>query len=680
LKGNILLIAAATFIISLIVTLNLFFNQNYQSEMAQQMSTQQLLLAETISSDIKRNMGHLRDMTISLSNLLSDVSLEKPAVEHLINDAFTDMVADSDISLKVYGPRGRLMYVSPPGAPTGEDAELIASAKGTMPGTAAVLDNPYHHGISFAAPIVRRGGTSGTVLLDIPVEAITARFLLPVKTTGPSHAWMMDQSGTLLYHPFMPEMVGKNLNRADETCFECHKSFAVEKKILSGDTNEVQSYVAPFGEDKIIASAKVTLSPTRFWITCVSIPYSEVTASIRKSMRMHSILIVAIFAATGLGAFTMVVINKKRLRAEEHARHEAELEKYAHELETAVEKRTLELISEKEKLDAIVGAMEVGLFLADRDKHITWVNKTLEDWLGGKEAAMDITLDDIYGGTEVQSSVAHDRMIQELVHKKLGTREGYFQITTTPLADAEGHMQLLGLITDVTEIKKFEEQMAHSEKLASLGRLTAGIAHEIGNPLTSVSSFLQILREMESEDFKKESLDTVMFHINRIADIVRHLSGLSKLPPTEMKEVQVNDVIDSSLGLLQFDKRAKAVKVNKRLGDVPLVVADANQLSQVFFNLMLNAVDAMADSGELTITSRRCDGEVCVEFEDTGPGISEESITRVFDPFFTTKAKGTGLGLSVSYGIIKRLGGEITATNVEPHGARFTVTLPMVKA
>lgn len=678
-KGNILLIAAATFIVSLIVTLNLFFAQNYQAEMAQQLSSQQLLLAESVSGDIKRNVGNLREMTISLSSLLADISLKRPDLKHIIQNAFSGMMNAPEIHLKVYDSSGRLRFVSPPGARTEKDGTLRTKAAGLAEREALVLDNPYEHGASIVAPIVRDGSKGGSVILDIPISAITSRFMTPLRPSGGSYVWMMDGTGTLLYHPTMPEMVGKNLYRADETCFECHESFEVEKEILGSGETSVQGYIAPFGEDKIIASSKIDLSPEKFWIACVSIPYSEVTASIRKSMKLHSILILAIFTATGAGAFTMVMINRKRLKAEERARHEAELERYAEELESAVEKRTLELISEKEKLDAIVSAMEVGLFLADRNKKIIWVNKTLEDWLGGREAVEDLTLDDVYGGTEIQSSIAHDRMIQELVHHRLGSKEGYFQITTTPLADPEGNMQILGLINDVTEIKKFEEQMAHSEKLASLGRLTAGIAHEIGNPLTSVSSFLQILREMETEDFKKESLDTIMFHITRIADIVRHLSGLSKLPPTELKEVQVNDVIVSSLGLLQFDRRAKAVKIRKELVPIPHVVADANQLSQVFVNLILNAVDAMSEGGTLTIRSAEGDEDVRIEFEDTGPGIPEENIKRVFDPFYTTKDKGTGLGLSVSYGIIKRFGGEISVQNVPPKGARFTVTIPKKK-
>jgi signal transduction histidine kinase len=267
-------------------------------------------------------------------------------------------------------------------------------------------------------------------------------------------------------------------------------------------------------------------------------------------------------------------------------------------------------------------------------------------------------------------------MIQEVVHHTLGRRKGYFQITTTTLSGPDGKMQLLGLIHDITQIKKFEEQMSHSEKLASIGRLTAGIAHEIGNPLTSVFSFLQILREVETEEFKKGNLDTILFHINRIADIVRQLSGLSKLPPAAFKKVQINDLIESSLGLLQYDKRAKPIEVRKELSELPEIVSDANQLTQVFVNFILNAVDAMPEGGTLIIRSRENKDDIEVEIADTGVGIPRENLQRVFDPFFTTKDKGTGLGLSVSYGIIKRLGGDISVESEVDKGTSFTLNIP----
>jgi|Deesub1362A_J573_1020465.scaffolds.fasta_scaffold00183_12 signal transduction histidine kinase len=676
-KSNILLIAAAIFIISVIITLNLFFQQNYQAEMAQQFNKQQLLLAETISGNIQRSLEHLKAMSVTLARLLGNTSLERADLADFVSDAFADVGTDIRLDLRIFDKNGALKYSSLSQPMDISDHVLIEKAKKLQAGNTVVLNRADLQEIRFATPIYNDEGLQGVIVLNLCLNSINRKFIEPIKSGSKGYAWMMDASGTLLYHPTQPEMIGKNLYRADASCFKCHTSFEVEKKILDSGGTGVQSYIAPFGEDKIIAFSRIQLSPTDFWIACVSIPYTEVTASIRKSMKLHSILVLAIFGTTAIAAFTIVVINRKRIKAEERAKHEAELERYAAELERAVEKRTLELISEKEKLDTIVSTLDVGIFLADHNKKIIWVNRTLKDWFG-EDRINDLNLEDIYGGAEVSSTV-NNKMIQEVVYHTLGKRKGYFQITSTPLVGPDGNMQLLGLIHDITEIKRFEEQMAHSEKLASLGRLTAGIAHEIGNPLTSVFSFLQILRERETDDFKKESLDTILFHINRIAEIVRQLSGMSKLPPTEFKEAQINDLIESSLLLMQYDKRAKAISVKKELSPLPPVVTDANQLTQVFVNLILNAVDAMPEGGTLTIRTRETEENIVVDFEDTGMGIPRENLKKVFDPFFTTKDKGTGLGLSVSYNILKRLGGDISVESEENKGTTFTVTIPKKK-
>jgi len=221
-----------------------------------------------------------------------------------------------------------------------------------------------------------------------------------------------------------------------------------------------------------------------------------------------------------------------------------------------------------------------------------------------------------------------------------------------------------------------EEQMMHSEKLASLGRLTAGVAHEIGNPLTSVFSFVQILKDMEQDEFKKESLETIYFHINRIADILKQFSGFSKMAPVELKKWKVNNLIEASLSLIQYDKRAKEISIIRDLSpDLPELATDGSQLSQVFVNLILNAVDAMPEGGTLTIRSWADNGAIMIRFEDTGIGIKRENMSRIFDPFFTTKEKGTGLGLAVSYSIIKKLNGDLTVESEPFRGTKFTVSL-----
>jgi len=235
------------------------------------------------------------------------------------------------------------------------------------------------------------------------------------------------------------------------------------------------------------------------------------------------------------------------------------------------------------------------------------------------------------------------------------------------------------LIQDVTEMKKIEEHIGQSEKLASLGRLAAGIAHEIGNPLTSIFSFVQILKESEEDQFKRESLEIVHFHINRITDILKQLSGFTSMPKGEIKECHINEIIEASIDIIYFDKKAKGISIvrdlSADLSNYPCV-CDSNQLSQVFVNLTLNAIDSMPNSGKLTVKSMQHNGNIIVQFEDTGFGIQKEELQKIFDPFYTTKEKGTGLGLAVSYDIIKKMNGTITVESEVGKGSIFTVTIP----
>jgi signal transduction histidine kinase len=252
-------------------------------------------------------------------------------------------------------------------------------------------------------------------------------------------------------------------------------------------------------------------------------------------------------------------------------------------------------------------------------------------------------------------------------------------MTTAPVKGSEGEIHgYIRLVQDVTEMKKMEEQMMRSEKLASIGRLTAGIAHEMGSSPTSVFSFVQMLKEMEQDELKKESLETTYFHMKRIADILKQLSWFSMMPPEEFKPWKVNSLIESSLSLIQYDKRAKDVTIVRDLRpDIPEITTDGNLLSQVIVNMVLNAVDAMPDGGTFTIRTRVENKSVVIDFEDTGVGIPRENLDRIFDPFYTTKEKGTGLGLAVSYSIIKKLNGSITVETEVNKGSRFEITLPM---
>ena len=237
--------------------------------------------------------------------------------------------------------------------------------------------------------------------------------------------------------------------------------------------------------------------------------------------------------------------------------------------------------------------------------------------------------------------------------------------------------------------RKLEQQVMHSEKLAALGRLAAGVAHEIGNPLTSISTFAQMLREMAQDEFSQKSLDVINTHIQRITDIVRRMATFARADSLNIKETQVNDVLQSTLDLMRLDKRMKSSITMKLTLDpsLPKVFVDEGQIAQVFINIILNALDAMPDGGTLTIATRRAaqadaPEHIEITFADTGTGIAREDLEKIFDPFYTTKeaGKGTGLGLSLSYEIVRRFNGEILVRSEVGSGTVFTINLPVERA
>jgi signal transduction histidine kinase len=236
----------------------------------------------------------------------------------------------------------------------------------------------------------------------------------------------------------------------------------------------------------------------------------------------------------------------------------------------------------------------------------------------------------------------------------------------------------------VADYRKMNEQrLMRSEKLASIGRLAAGIAHEINNPLTSVLTFSSLLlRKAEIED-QKEKLEIIVKETTRCRQIVRDLLNFARQGEPKKEECSINQVIESALSLTknQLKMSEMRIVVKKELEELPLLQLDLDQMLEVFVNIIINAIDAMPQGGELHFTTRLAQGGKTVEIRasDTGYGIPRENLAKVFDPFFTTKdaGKGTGLGLSVTYGIIDRHNGTIDVESEIGKGTTFIIKLPV---
>jgi len=231
------------------------------------------------------------------------------------------------------------------------------------------------------------------------------------------------------------------------------------------------------------------------------------------------------------------------------------------------------------------------------------------------------------------------------------------------------------------QLKKIQVQLMRSEKLASLGRLASGMAHEINSPLTGILTFSHLLmRKLKDNPELKRELEIIVRETTRVSTIVRGLLDFARESKPQKRPSNLNELILHTLSLVERQSVFQNVRVVKNLNpQVPLVLLDANQIQQVFMNILLNAADAMPAGGTLTITSNLDDSFVQVRFTDTGIGIPEKNLNRIFDPFFTTKAdkKGTGLGLAVSYGIIDRHRGQIDVQSEEGKGTTFTIRLPL---
>jgi signal transduction histidine kinase len=261
--------------------------------------------------------------------------------------------------------------------------------------------------------------------------------------------------------------------------------------------------------------------------------------------------------------------------------------------------------------------------------------------------------------------------------------------TEVPLQNAAGDDEVVGtllLLEDITDRVRLEEQLQISEKMASIGLLAAGVAHEVNTPLTGISSFTQMLLDgADPGDPRTVLLEKIERQTFRAAKIVNGLLNLSRpgSASNDRIEIDLNAVISDVFALLEHQFEVGNIKVRRDLSSAPVVVRGIeHQLQQVFLNLFLNARDAMPRGGWLSVATRVVNGQAVAEIADTGSGIPPEQLARIYDPFFTTKAigRGTGLGLSITYGIVHEHDGAIRCDSAVGQGTRFTLTLPVAAA
>jgi len=413
------------------------------------------------------------------------------------------------------------------------------------------------------------------------------------------------------------------------------------------------------------------------------------------------------------GAIAVLALGRKDTDEPFNSEDLALLTSVAGQVATAIENgrlyRQLHLKAEelgrmREFNENILESLDDGLVVFDADERIVRWNRALEGFYGvPRTDAIGRQLADVFDKPFVDAlRAAHrdDPFGTTLYRIPLARRsrvaaadEGQAEkilvnATVVPLQEAAGGpdavVGTILLLEDITDRVQLEEQLQISEKMASIGLLAAGVAHEVNTPLTGISSFTQMLLDgADPADPKTVLLAKIEKQTFRAAKIVNGLLNLARpgAGDQEHVSVDVNAVIGDVFALLEHQFEAGSIKVRRELAPAPAIVCGIeHQLQQVFLNLFLNARDAMPRGGWLSVSTRFDeDGMVLVEIADTGSGIPSEYLARIYDPFFTTKAigRGTGLGLSITYGIVRDHQGSIQCDSTIGQGTKFTLTLPL---
>ncbi len=363
---------------------------------------------------------------------------------------------------------------------------------------------------------------------------------------------------------------------------------------------------------------------------------------------------------------------------------------------TEQKSRESELFRYEQYFENILNDAADAIILLNENNRVIMWNKAAELLFGyNEEEVVGKTLALIIQETK-EAKDALDRMDatvrqQDFIRNqrlRMNTKDGrevMVEITRTALRNKRN--DFIGssvILRDITQQEQLRQQIVQSEKLSAVGTLAAGIAHEVGTPLTSISSLAQILQmKVENPEFK-DKLDIIQQSIDRIARTVRTLVDFSRPIAEKVEDIYLNNVIEHVIRILKYDKRLKHQEIVTELAsDIPLVRASFDQILQVFINICLNAADAMEgkSDGMLEVKTWHEENYVLASIRDNGTGIPRSNLDHIFEPFFTTKknGKGTGLGLWVSYNIIKGFSGDIKVESVEGQGTTFIISLPQVQ-
>jgi PAS domain S-box-containing protein len=681
---------------------------------------QQLVLAKYAASRMENSLDFIK-REISLLNLSPSIQyLEKVSWASRMNTTLSAVKDDGVLEVRLVDRKGRTSYIVDnmgmshviQGHFTDTEyfkwailkenenriyvGKITKESRGYPDKLVMIVATPtYEKSVDEAYP-VPTGRLSGVLLFTVDVAYLAEKAIKGIRSGKTGYAWVIDSRGVFLYHP-EKEFIGEDAFRA-RTMKKPKISFAqinmIQKEKMLKGKEGTGWYISGWHRGietemkKLIAYAPVYLKlryiGNWFWSVAVVAPTSEVEGAIhsvytRQFYIQGTIIFVIIFSS-------IYVIGFER--------------RWAKALEEEVTKKTKDLKKSEERYKTLVESAKDLIFTVNEKGALLSINRCAANFFERRpEDLIGKNISNLFSkkSAELQMGFvrhvfATGRNINEKHPARIGKHDYWFTSNFVALKDEHGKVfAALGISRDITERKKLEEeQMYNTEKLASLGKLTAGVAHELKNPVSIILGFTDFLLEKTECGSKNhemcESIQRQALNCKNIVGSILGFAGYSKIIEY-VTDVNVN--LERVLSVVEdIFLATKKITIEKNLADdLPKARGDSGHLQQVFMNLITNAVASMEGGGVLTVSTRLngSGNRVEILFKDMGHGIKREYRDKIFDAFFTTKkvGEGTGLGLSVSYGIVTKYGGDITFETVaeeedrEKKGTTFTVSLPV---
>ncbi|MDI6755955.1 MAG: ATP-binding protein, partial [Thermodesulfobacteriota bacterium] len=381
----------------------------------------------------------------------------------------------------------------------------------------------------------------------------------------------------------------------------------------------------------------------------------------RKEDIQHAFLMVGILVVLGTGALYFIFIVQNYYLVD----------------------RTLAQM--KTYTENVLESMADGLISIDNDKKIVTLNRRAAEFLRDEEKNLKgLKISNIFN-INIETLLKDQKMVIRNMEVEIKPPSGGripLSLSAAPLKDETGReMGLVLLLRDLREIRDLQEKVRRSERLASLGRLAAGVAHEIRNPLSSIRGFAQyFMRRLKGQEEEQEYASIMVKEVDRLNRVISELLDFARPKEPHREPQALEGIVDYYLKLLQPEFSQKKIKVEKSFEpDLPLVGVDRDQISQALLNLFLNSFESIEGEGKIKVSLKKISEPPALEVTimDTGRGIAREDLEKVFEPFFSTKRKGSGLGLAIVHQIVEGHGGDISVDSQEGRGTTFRITLPV---